>query len=680
MLLSRLFLILLLSFSGIASAADSAQTEHLNVRLIHSAQQNGDEADLWLALDFRLIPHWHIYWRNPGDSGTAPEIDWQLPEGWQAGEIQWPVPERIPAGPFINYGYEEQVSLLVPVKTNGIPAKATEQIQADARWLVCREECIPEEASLKIDPTQTATLSKAALETARSRLPVPLAINASYQIDDNRFQLTLNDLGWQADSIESLWFAANDWGVVEPSAPQDYQFAEQGLQIKLPPGDNPPDGTQAFDGLMVVTEKLGNDTITRGFELTLTSPTSGGSDTGSQTTLISAVLFALLGGLILNLMPCVLPILSIKVLGFVEQAHAERSRMASLGLAYGAGVVLSFLALAGLLLALRAGGESLGWGFQLQSPTVVALMTALMLLIALNLSGVFEFGHRLMGVGQNMTQGHGWQNAFMSGGLAVLVASPCTAPFMGSALGYALTQSAASALLIFAALGLGFALPVVLLSFWPGWSRYLPKPGMWMEHLRRFLAFPMYGAALWLLWILAQQVDASALAFLLAALLTLAMAAWLYGQKPLGKRFSTPVSGLLAAVAVVTLFSGDDTIPSAEANTQSSWSADKVSQHLAEGRPVFSNFTAAWCITCKVNERVALSTDAVQQAMRDKGIVYLKGDWTRRDAAITQALSEHGRSGVPLYLLHIPGQDNPKVLPQILTEGMLLEAFDTLNP
>lgn len=396
-------------------------------------------------------------------------------------------------------------------------------------------------------------------------------------------------------------------------------------------------------------------------------------------SLILALGLALLGGLLLNLMPCVLPILSIKVLTLVQHAGDQSTRHA---LTFGAGVVLSMLAMAGLLIALRAGGASLGWGFQLQEPWVVIALMYLMLALGLNLSGVFSIGAGLAGIGQALTEHKGLRGTFATGVLAVIVASPCTAPFMGTALGFALTRPPLETLLVFTALGIGLALPVTILGIWPRWLGLLPAPGPWMERLRNALAFPLYATAAWLLWVLSQQVNTGGLGMALAGAVSLAFGLWWSGQslRRTGLRHALAGSLVLASLTLMWLAGRNTTELAMVASSQAqAWSRERVAALQQENRAVLVNFTAAWCITCKVNEQVALGTEAVRAALEQHDVAYLKGDWTRRDPTITRELQRHGRSGVPLYLLYPRGQGSPEVLPQLLTQGLVLDALSRIG-
>jgi thiol:disulfide interchange protein DsbD len=671
------------SVPAIGGAAERLQTPHVELRLLAGQAGYVPGQTLWVGLRFDLEPEWHVYWRNPGDSGEPPRVAWRLPPGWQAGDIHWPVPQRIPVGHLVNYGYEDSVTFLVPL-TAATAAAGDARIAADVDWLVCREECIPESGSLELRlPAAAEATSDPAVaahfDRVRGRWPVALDADAVYRTDGARLQLSVATPGWQPDRIDDAWFAAFDWGPVAPSAEQTWSLDDGRLYLDIGPGDMPLAAGQALAGLLVVTEAGDDGPLTRGFTLdaVAATPTVDAANTTAGTTLAMAALLAFTGGLLLNLMPCVLPVLSIKAMSLVGHgAHAGARHAAAFAL----GVLATFTVLAAALIGLRGAGAAVGWGFQLQEPAVVLLLMYLMLVIALNLSGVFSLGGRLMGIGQSASARPDLRGSFATGVLAVVVASPCTAPFMAGALGFAATQPAGVAFAVFLALGAGFALPLVLLTLWPGWRRFLPPPGAWMERLRNLLAFPMYGAAAWLLWVLSQQVDAAVLGAALTGAVLLAFALWWLGQplqRPRRQRLVAAASGGAGlALAFAATFTGDDrgtSTPTAER-----WSADKVAALRAEGRAVLVNFTAAWCITCKVNEQVALDTEAVRAALAQRNVAYLKGDWTSRDATIAAELNRHGRDGVPLYLLYPPGQGQPRVLPQLLTEGLVRRAIDDL--
>ncbi|MBT8116368.1 MAG: thioredoxin family protein, partial [Gammaproteobacteria bacterium] len=453
-----------------------------------------------------------------------------------------------------------------------------------------------------------------------------------------------------------------------------------GLSLGVPAGDVPPAGAMPLEGLLVVESVQDGTTLRSGYQVRLAAqPLAPGN---RNLSLITALVFAFLGGLVLNIMPCVLPVLGIKILGFVREAGANRRRLTFHGLSYAAGVLASFTVLAAFLLMLRAGGESLGWGFQLQSPVLVTMLAYLMLLVGLNLSGIFSVGDGWMDTGQSLTGFRGLAGTFATGVLASVVASPCTAPFMGAALGFAITRPGWEALAVFLTLGAGFALPVLLLSLFPAWLRFIPRPGRWMTRFRQILAFPLYATTAWLLWVLSQQTDAVAYGGALAGLIALAFAAWLYGQwRPGDWRLALLGAGTAAvlALAIGPMLTADSSGHFGSASRDDRpWSEEQVQALTAAGRPVFVNFTAAWCITCKVNEQIALSTDTTRQLFQARSVAYLVADWTRRDPAITRQLESYGRSGVPLYLLYSPATGQPVVLPQLLTEGIVAEAIHNL--
>ena len=669
----------------LANGTAVVSTEHATVTLLSEQVNAAPDQTLWLALRFELIPHWHIYWRNPGASGSAPVIRWTLPQGWEIGEIHWPVPKRIQVGPLTNYGYEEDVTLLVPVELPpGALLAGPQTIIADAEWLVCRVECIPEDGRLTLELNNTdsdpimATETRELFSAARARWPEAKTLMGHYRLAGDTLAISVAMSDTLSSAPADVWFAASEWGPVDASGVQQWQRTGTAVTLTVPLGDVPPAADIPLQGLLVVESEHEGTPVRSGYQVQLAAqPLATGN-----LSLMTALLFAFLGGLILNIMPCVLPVLSIKILGFVREAGANQQRLTFHGLAYASGVLASFTVLATVLLMLRAGGASLGWGFQLQSPLLVTLLTYLMLLVGLNLSGVFSVGGRLMAAGQSLTASSGLVNTFATGVLAAIVASPCTAPFMGAALGFAITRPGWQALAVFLTLGAGFALPVLLLSLFPAWLKFIPRPGHWMKTFQQVLAFPMFATAAWLLWVLSQQTDARSYAGVLAGLVAVAFAAWLYGQwKPGNWRLGLLGAGLAAALALAI---GPMLAPDAPAHSRAAlrddrpWSEELVQELNAAGRPVFVNFTAAWCITCKVNEQLALSTDNTRQLFETRSVAYLVADWTRRDPAISQQLERYGRSGVPLYLLYSPTTGQPQVLPQLLTEGIVAEAIHAL--
>jgi len=656
-----------------------------------------------VALNEQIRENWHTYWVNPGDSGAPTTITWHLPPGWTAGDIQWPYPTRLPVGPLMNFGYADQVALLTDLKA---PADAkpgeTATLSADVMWLVCSDVCIPEETHLTLplavaEATPPPEEKNAALfAQARAKLPKGSPWRAVYDAGDKRFALLVESKELaQARPREAAFYPYKD-GFVEAAAPQLPGTSEKGFVIQSETGYKLTSaqkraGVGKLLGLLVLTgadgrtEALNVEAEPGLVPVASVTLTSGGDAAG----LLQALLFAFLGGLILNLMPCVFPVLSMKALALAAKREAPVKARAS-AIAYGAGVLMSFIALAGALIAFRAGGASLGWGFQLQQPLFVTALALLMFAIGLNLSGLYEVGGaRVTNLGGRFAGKEGAAGSFFTGVLAVVVATPCTAPFMGAAMGFALTANAAVALGVFAALGLGFAAPFMLLGLWPRALRALPRPGAWMTTLRQVLAFPMYGAAVWLIWVLSLQTGSDGVLAALAAALALAFGLWVYGRSQAlsGSRrtagFATAAAAIAGAMFLVPL-AGAGARPAASANAPAegalsyeTFSAARLESLREEGRPVFINATAAWCITCLVNEKVALSGENLIDAFAGRKVAALKADWTNRDSEITALLASHGRSGVPLYLYFAPGAEAPIVLPQFLTESVVMAALES---
>jgi thiol:disulfide interchange protein len=653
----------------------------------------------WLGLRQRIAPGWHTYWENPGDSGEPATIDWSLPPGFSAGPIVWPHPERIPVGPFMSYGYEGEVLLLTRVTAPaalvpGMPVA----IRARARWLVCEKECIPEEAALDLTlpvasgPTADAR-SADRFARARRAVPVPSPWPVALTATAAELALAVAAPGLAADRIAEIWFYPREWGVIDHVAPQRATVSREGIRIEIARGPLPEAADRPVEGVLVVKERLDTGVVSQAFALRAIPAGGAAAASRSPDLVVSALQaagLALLGGLLLNLMPCVLPVLSVKVLSLARHAGAARSVMRRHGLSYTAGVLAAFAVVAGALIALRGAGEQIGWGFQLQSPLFVTALTYVLFAMALGLSGVVTLGgRRIAGVGRSLAARAGYAGSFFTGALAAVAATPCTAPFMGVAIGFAVIQPPAIALLVFEALGLGLALPYLALSFAPGWQRRLPRPGPWMERLKQLLAFPLYASAAWLVWVLSQQAGPRAVASALAGLILIGFGAWLFeasrAARAPWRRAATATAALALAAAVAAGHLGTVMPPEGgdaplESRGAEAFTPARVAELRAQGKAVFVNFTAAWCITCLVNERVALRSPAVAEAFARKGVVSLKADWTSRDAQVARVLESFGRSGVPLYVLYPPlGGDGaagaaPTVLPAVVTEAMILDA------
>ena len=668
-----------------------AEPPHAELSLLSDVRGVLPGQPFTLGVRFELDRGWHIYWLHAGDSGQAPRIDWQLPDGFHAGAIEWPYPQQVSPPPVVTYGYED--SVLLPVTVTPPPHAGDGPVTVDAtvHYLICKQLCLPEQARLTTTLPWVAQPApdprgQRAIAAARARVPRALPQPA---VSAGRFGETVY-LSWPSPAAPgAVQFFPDAPGQIEHAAPQVLQRVGERLRLSLTAAGD----VAHIRGVLV--NSRGWDTAGQvpalAIDLPLRAlpsapppgqPVAAAAPDGVGLAL--AVALAALGGLLLNLMPCVFPVLSVKVLSFVQIAHGEPGRVRRHGLAFLGGVLVSFWLLAGLLLALRAAGGGVGWGFQLQSPGFVAAMALLLTAVGLNLLGTFEVGLGLSRLAGSAPQPAGYPGSFMTGALAVLVATPCTAPFMGTALGFALARPAGEALAVFTALGLGMAAPYLLLAEAPRLLERLPRPGPWMVTLRQALAFPLFATAVWLAWVLGRQSGVDAIGLLLLAALALGLAAWGFGHLQRGSRRWLPggvvllglglaaVLGLAAAMrpGPVSPSSPD---PGAGIDWQP-WSPAALRTAQAAGRPVFVDFTAAWCITCQVNKRVALDSADVAARFDTLNVLALRADWTRYDPVITRALAGFGRSGVPLYVYYPPGAP-AQLLPAVLTPGAVLEAL-----
>ena len=683
------------------AAAASAQpfgTGHVKPVLAAETQGAAPGSTVYVALIQTIDSGWHTYWKNPGDAGEPTRIDWTLPAGWKAGDIVWPAPKRLPVGPLMNYGFENQAILATPIE---VPASAVPgqraHIAATVAMLVCADVCVPQDAQLSLDLPVVAGAAPAdptwgaSIARALAAAPKEAGLAATYQLAGATLKVAVAGPQLAGVSGADAYFFPETPGLIDQAKPQAIDLGASGLTFAASAGDKltagPPPGRIAG-----VLETEGGQALEVSAVAGPPPPGSGGLGppaTSAAMNLALAALFAFLGGLILNLMPCVFPILSMKAAALISRPHETGAARAQ-GIAFLVGVVGAFLALAGGIIALRAGGQAVGWGAQLQPAVVTAGLALVLLAAALDLSGVFEIGASLQGLGGGLAGRADLIGSVFTGALAVVVAAPCTAPFMGPALGYALTQPALPALAIFTALALGFAAPFTALAFTPALLRRLPRPGPWMIVFKNALAFPMYGAAAWLLWVLAAQTDRGSLAAALAAAVLVGLAAWIFGvaqrRSALGRRarlgFASAAAVVAAAIGVVAAApygappSGAASVAIAAGIPSEPWSPERVASLRAAGKPVFVDFTAAWCVTCQVNEQTAINTAEAVKAFQRTGAIYLKADWTNRDAAIAKALADQGRVGVPLYLVYAPGDGAPKVLPQLLTSGLVAQALD----
>ncbi len=687
-LIATVFAIVVMSAPTQARAQDASDL--VKVELLGEPHAIVPGEPFQVGIRLTMKEHWHTYWRNPGDSGEPTTVAWTLPDGFSASDLEWPAPSLIRVGPVTSFGYEGETVLLAKITPpRDLKPDTNVTLNADVAFLVCEKECIPGEARVSLPITVSAlgggTGPDKVFEAARSLLPQPSPWTATFDVDPKTITLALAKADLRRGNVRSAIFFPYDNTLIVNSASQVLSAAGDGSLIAIERGPIARSIPQRLDGVLVVEEDIGGKPVRHAFAIDATpAPIAG-----QGISLLQAALLALVAGLILNLMPCVFPVLSIKILHLTQHASEAPARIRLHGLAYTVGILASFSVLAGGLYALRAGGAEIGWGFQLQSPAVVATLAFVLFAFGLSLSGVLPIGTSLTRVGgSRLLQRTGLSGSFFAGMLATVVATPCTAPFMGASIGYALTQPFAVGLAVFLSLGLGLALPFLVLAFIPGLQRLLPRPGRWMETLKQFLAFPLYGTAAWLIWVLSFQAGPAGLMAALAGLVLIAFAAWSYGVVE-GQRGGSALAfrgmAAAAAIAVIAIAVTIRSDQTAETTVQASpaeagyeaFTQQKLDTLLAAGRPVFINMTAAWCITCLVNERTALSTDAVRGAFAGKNIAYLKGDWTNRNPEITRLLERFGRSGVPLYVLYRSGRE-PEVLPQILTQSLVLDKLQQL--
>jgi thiol:disulfide interchange protein/DsbC/DsbD-like thiol-disulfide interchange protein len=703
----RLFLCCVLSLEGLSFGGSLAQalesapivTPHAKVTLVSRVDAVDSSKPFRLGLHFKLAKGWHIYWSNPGVAGEPPTLELDLPKGAKATPIAWPVPSRAQEGPAMTYSYFDDV--LLPVTVTPVSTASSFPISAKASWLICEKICVPESGSFSLNlPIGKATGSADAplFKATDERMPGPSPFAATLSADG---VLSLAGRSLSPESVHNAWFLPASWGEIDDLAPQLLSVADGKLSLALKPGQTF-DPEAGLSGVVVLQDNAGHErafTIAASLQAKGPAASSGAASSAASSSaapssdasssadpgLFASLAFAFFGGLILNLMPCVFPILAMKALSLARLSGYAEGKVRTHAASYTLGVLFAFALLAGLSLALRAAGTSVGWGFQFQSPIFVTMTAWLLFIIGLNLSGVFEFNGTFTQIGDGLTRLDGHTGSFFTGLLAVLVATPCTAPFMGVAVAVAATAAPATTLLIFLFIGLGLAAPYGLLAIVPQAAALLPRPGRWMLVLREALAFPMYGAAIWLVWVVAEESGADGLLVILSGALLIGFALWLLqatrDNEGRGRAFGR-AGAIMAVIGAFVLLINLGTVPQPFATTAKAtenempYSASRLASLRAEGRPAFIDMTAAWCVTCLVNERVALSSQAVVQAFAKHKIAYLKGDWTRADPEITRFLQEHHRDGVPLYVYYPPKGRPPVVLPQILTASMVLDEIN----
>jgi thiol:disulfide interchange protein DsbD len=693
MRISRWIIFLVMAVAALQAGAQksAADAAHVHVELVIPMFDNSKDRPNDVGIYFKIDNGWHIYWKNAGDAGEPPHAHWTLPEGVTVSDLSFPAPKRLSMGPLMDYGYENEVLFPAKLTVSSKSKTGIAPIKVKVDWIVCSNTCIPGKAELETqvkisDVSPMVEISNPSDEQLwqKSYKPIPQALPVNpgsiFTPTKSGFILSV-ETGQRESSVE---FFPAEAGIISNPAPQKVTPTAKGFQLELTRDQYLQGNPEKLSGLI---ELSGG----RNYEFTaLPGKVMPVSNFNAMQMLRIAGL-AFLGGILLNLMPCVFPVLFLKGLALVNSGHKERRHMRAHGAVYALGILVSFWVLVAVLLVLRATGSTLGWGFQFQSPVFLALMAGLLFFLGLSLAGQFEIGLTLTGKGGHLAAKEGYTGSFFTGVLAVVVATPCAAPFMGVAVGYALAQSAPVTIAIFTALALGLAAPYVVLTLQPAWTRVLPRPGAWMEILKQATALPIFGTAIWLAWVIASAYGAALLVALLVSFLLLAVAGWFLGRWP-AKLWATIVAVLIliAVIAWSVIAPGKlvESVPVASGSLENAldgpagwqpWSADAVARARADGRPVFVDFTAKWCLSCQVNERVALEQPEVQDAFKKANVVMLKADWTQHDAAIAGALNELGRSGVPVYALYKPGAQEPELLPEALTPGIVLDALKGLK-
>jgi len=650
-----LFLIFL--FPSLFANQIVIDTGHANVSLVKNSYDLKAEGS-YIGIKFELDKNWHTYWKNPGDSGGPLEIVWELPNQFKLDKINWPKPELIPYPPLMTYGYNNEV--IFPFKVSQYELNTNEEIGVYVDFLICADVCIPEKAYIKTSIADIPLDNK--LDFFIEQVPNVTLPTEAY-ISGNTLKLKFSKTDKRIDQV---YFYSDVENVVEHSAVQKLTEEEHNYSLKIQLFDN--SKLSEISGIIVIDGKP--------FKVKSTVVNAPEIELFDELTLLQAVIFAFIGGLILNLMPCVFPVISLKVLSFVSMGGESLSRIRLHSLSFAVGVVVTFLTIALAIILLKQSGSILGWGFQLQSPVMVSILALIMFIIGLVLLMDINIGTSLTRLGSKADMNPNYMNSFSTGVLAVIVASPCTAPFMGAAIGYAILQPAIITLPVFLSLALGFAFPYLLLTAKPGLISSIPKPGKWMETLKEFFAFPMFATSLWLLWVFSIQVDSDQLISLLICFFAVSIFMWIY--KSFTNQFIFFGSFLLTILFLFTQinnFSSSQETLSRLNDSLDSWYFGIEEEYQGLQQAYFINYTAAWCITCQANDKVALSRMKVKEFMAANDIKYVVADWTNKDKNILDALNIYGRSGVPLYVYWKPGMEKPQILPAILTEKIVLDAL-----
>lgn len=643
-------------------AESSVKTAHSEVSLLSSVTQARVGETFEAKVRFELEPDWHIYWINPGDSGLAAQAKWDVPDTLSVSEFKWPTPERIRMAGLMNYGYVDEVELPFNVKLDKEHTDGTAPIRVELDWLVCKEICIPESATLQLNlPVGNEVI--VAPDYEQVSLPQEYSKQVKYEIEAKEVRIWLEE-----DSAAPHYFYPEKMGLIQHEAEQIVAYTKGGYVINIPCDEVEHNGT--LSGIVVLENG-------QSYYVNAEPGTVEVHSEAMNTGYGLALFFAFLGGMILNAMPCVFPILALKALSLSREAEGNRVQIRENGIFYTLGILFSMLLLGAFIILLREAGVAIGWGFQLQSPLFVTSMLLLFFVIGLSLSGLLNLPVLFGDANHKLGERDGVLGSFLTGVLAVLVASPCAVPFMAGAVGYAFTQPAIKTLSIMLVLGAGLATPYLLLSFSPKLHGIMPKPGSWMMRFKELMAFPMYASAAWLLWVLMQQIPLEDIATLLCALISIAFLLWII--KYSSGLLKQAARLLVLCVLGMTVLS-IHTTPSAEMLNRYDaikevFSAERLQNLRAQGKPVFVNATAAWCITCKVNERVALRDEEVIARLEERGVHYLVADWTNEDEEITNWLDYYGRSGVPLYIYYPADGEEEIILPQLLTRSIILNTI-----
>ena len=651
----------------VQSQAEPVNTGHAEVSLVKGSYANNQ---LIIGVKMDMQENWHTYWKNPGDSGGPIKVKWNYSNNiLNVGEVLWPAPELIPYPPLMTYGYEDFVIFPFVVNLSNESTYSDQgstadnlDIEAHIDFLICADICVPENAYIK---TSLSKMSEdIQLDNWLNRVPsitLPTLIKKNKEFLEIRFSYN--------DDIANIYFYIDEKNTVIHSGNQNLIKEENNWLLKVPIDKNV-ELTNTISGVLNIDDK----------NYLITSQLDRKKSSSIEVTFLQALIFAFLGGLILNLMPCVFPIISLKILSFVSMGNASSLKIRQHALSFCSGVLISFLLIGLVMIMLKQAGSYLGWGFQLQSPVIVSILSIIMFVIGVILLTDINIGSsltKLGGVGSNSVFG-----SFLTGVLAVIVASPCTAPFMGAALGYALIQPSGTTMPVFASLGIGFAIPYLILAIYPNLINSLPKPGKWMETLKQFFAFPMFATSLWLVWIFSLQTSVDALINLLVIILVISLLLWLLTLTK--SQFSKSILWLSIIFVVIfhgikfdsINYEGAKTIPNQKYSELNVWNANIEQSFKEKNQAYLINFTAAWCITCQANDKIALSRPRIKEYMKNNDIEYIVADWTNKNTDILSALEKYNRNGVPLYIFWKPGMNESLILPAILTEQILLDSFE----